>query len=248
VESGAIVVRASNAAGLPDTRKTAPQDLNKIAGPLCTIADGYLAITPDCRISFILHDPSALADSVWADEELVRAGLVDVDAAVEAVGSIKLGYEELLYNACYCACEWDGTGDDWGKNFNGKTYCHADADSADIFMPGTGFFIKVYETLMKDVSKLLGPEAGYNGETISRAVAKRIVDRFKFPPVVIKGAVVPISQFPLGSGSVIQYHSREFVKYGRRGIQPSEVKKFMITLPRHDQKTNKMVFDLVELT
>jgi hypothetical protein len=248
LSSSVFIVRRSDAAGLADTRITKPEEAVKVLAPLLTIVDGYQVIKADCRIAFVLHTTTLPSGApVWADYRLIQNGLLDA-IPVTDISKIELGYDDLLYNACYGACNWNGSGTDWGKDFNGTTYCHIDADSAELYGQGSGYYIKMYETNMLDVAKMLGPELGYNGQTISMALTKLIVDRFKYPPVRIKGAVLPISQFTMGAGDIVSFSSPEFAKWKRRGIALSETLPFMITRSQHDKGRNRMVFDLMELT
>jgi hypothetical protein len=49
-------------------------------------------------------------------------------------------------------------------------------------------------------------------------------------------------------GSIVRIWSREFVKYGRKGIASTETKKFMVINKKYDDRKNRMIFDLMELT
>lgn len=240
----AFVVRRSNAAGLPDTRLKNPEEVRKHLAALCIIADGYITEDEDSRITFVPHNAAAAPEAVWADEEYVRAG---VDAIpIEDVGEMDMGYESLLYNAALLAAEWDGAGGDW-TNF-GKLYAHVDADSMDDFAPGRAVFMRMMEKNMVEVSKWLGPQAGYNGETIAQTITARLTARYAYPPVVMKGVVVPNSEFMRTKGSAVQIWSREFCRFRRRGIALSETMKFMVLSKKIDRARNRMIFDLVELT
>jgi hypothetical protein len=101
---------------------------------------------------------------------------------------------------------------------------------------------------MKEASKWLGPESGYNGETIAQILTQRYTDRFAYPPVVMSGVTVPNSEFTRTLGSTVQIWSKEFVKFRRRGIATSETKTCMVMSKKYDRTKNRMVFDLLELT
>ena len=118
----------------------------------------------------------------------------------------------------------------------------------DEFAPGKAIFLSIMEKNLKDASLMLGPEAGYNGETIAKALIARYVPRFAYPPVICRGVVVPQTQFMRTKGAVIQLWDPEFAKFKRRGIALSEIIKFMILSKKLDRSKKLMVFDLLELT
>lgn len=240
----AFVVRRSNAAGLPDTRLKSPEELVKHLLPCCVIADVYITIDEDSRITVVKHDASAPAEAAWADEKLVKAGLDAVP--VEDISEIDLGYDTLLYNAAMLGCSWDGSGNDWTSI--ATPYAYVDSTSADEFAMGKATFLSLMEKNMLEASKWLGPEANYNGETIAQNLTTRYVARFAYPPVVVRGVTVSMSEFVRTLGSVISYTSPEFAKFKRRGIAPSETKTFMLLSKKWDRGKNRMVFDLLELT
>lgn len=241
--SGALLIRASDAAGLPDTRKLTPEEVIKYLPALLIIADGYQVVDVTGRLAFVRHNAAAAAEAIWCDESMIA----DLPTAVPIIemGRIKLGYDDLLFNLIYTGHSWSGSGDNWGTDFT--TYSTINADSTERYAPAGGFFLSVMEKNMKDVAKWLGPEAGYNGATIAQALGRLLIGRHKNPPARIIGCSMPTSEFERGQGSVIQIHSKEFCKYRRRGIALSETLKFMVTLPRYDQGRNRMSFDLVEL-
>jgi hypothetical protein len=242
--AAAHVVRRSNAAGLPDNRIKNPEEVGKLLGQVAMIADVYVTIDEDSRITAVKHDPAAAAEADWADEALVRAGLDAVP--IEDVGDIDLGYDQFLFNTAMFGCEWTGSGGDWTEF--GKVYANVDSTSADEFAPGKAVYLSIMEKNLKEASQWLGPEAGYNGETIAQALSARYVARHAFPPVVMTGVVVPQSEFVRTLGSVVRVWSPEFAKFRRRGIALSESIKFMITSKKLDRAKNRMVFSLLELT
>ena len=104
------------------------------------------------------------------------------------------------------------------------------------------------EKNMQDAAQWLGPEVGYNGETIAQNLTALLVSRFAYPPVVMSGVVVPNSEFMRTLGSVVTVWSKEFCKFKRRGIALSETMKFMVLSKKPDRTKNRMVFSLLELT
>jgi len=240
------IVRRSNAYGLPDTRIKNPDEVAKLLTSLTMIADGYIVEDESSRIMFVLHDSNAPAEAIWADEKMVKAGIVDA-VPIEAVDKISLGYTDLLFNMCYCGCGWDGSGNNWSTSFT-KVYANINTTSADDWAPGKALYVSIMEKNMIEVSKWLGPENGYNGETLSQLITARLVARYAYPPARILGVVVPVSEFMRTLGSVVQVYSVEFCKFRRRGIALSESLKFMIISKKYDQAANRMRFDLMELT
>lgn len=228
----------------PDLRIKSPEEISKLMQPVAEIGDFYIVEDESSRITCVLHDPDAAAEETWADEAMIRAGEVDA-IPIEAVGDINLGYDDFLFNLCYVGCEWDGEGSDWSAF---HVYADIDADSGDEWGMGTALHVNVMEKNMKEVSKWLGPENGYSGRSQAAAIAARAVARYAYPPVRMTGVIAPISEFMRTVGSVIQFHSKEFVKLGRVGIAPSETKKFMITKKKYNRGKNRMEFDLLELT
>lgn len=236
----------SDATAAPDTRIKSPTEIVKLLTPLCIISDGYIVPDENSRLKYVHHDATGSDyEETWADQDLVIDG---TDAVrIESVSKIALGYADFLYNLTYVGCEWDGSGDSWGESFK-KVYGHLDADSADDWAPGKDLFVSVMEANMLEVGKWLGPENGYNGETLAAAIAARMTGRYAYPPVRIQGAVLPVSQYMRGLGSVVRVWSKEFCKFKRRGIALSESIRFMVTKQVYDQGKNKMIFDLLELT
>jgi hypothetical protein len=242
--AAAHVVRRSNAAGLPDTRIKSPEEVGKLLAQLATIADVYVTEDEDSRITLAKHDKAAPAEAVWAHEDLVRDGIDAVP--IEDIGDIDLGYDSLLYNAAMMGCEWSGSGTDWTAL--SKVFANVNSTSVEEFAPGKAIYLSIMEKNLKEASTWLGPESGYNGETIAQALAQRYVNRFAYPPVVMTGVVVPNSQFLLTKGAVVQVWDPEFAKFKRRGIALSEILKFMVISKKPDRGRNRMVFSLLELT
>lgn len=242
--AAAHVVRRSNAAGLPDTRIKSPDEVGKLIGQLAMIADVYVTIDEDSRITAVKHATAATPEADWADETLVKEGMDAVP--IEDIGEIDLGYDSMLFNAAMFGAEWTGTGNDWTEF--GKVYAHVDASSTNEFAPGKAIYLSIMEKNLKEASAWLGPEAGYNGETLAQALAARYVARHAWPPVVMSGVVVPQSEFMRTLGSVVRIWSPEFAKFRRRGIALSESLKFMIISKKLDRTKNRMVFSLLELT
>lgn len=240
--AGALVVYRS-ASGTYDTRIKSPQEISKHLAPLATIIDGYIVEDESSRLKLVLHDPDAAAEAAWADESLVRAGYDAVP--IESVESINLGYDDLLANVVYCGCEWNGSGSDWTAF--GNVTAAVNANSTADYTMSTTQYLSAMEKNMREVSQWLGPEAKYNGETISRELAQLLANRFGYPPARIIGAVLPVSQFMRTLGSVVTVYSEEYARYKRRGIAESEAVKFMVIKKQYDRGRNKMVFDLVEL-
>lgn len=242
--AAAHVVRRSITAGLPDTRIKSPEEVGKLIGQLALIADVYVTIDESSRITLVKYDAAAVPEAAWADEDLVRSGLDAVP--IEDVADINLGYDGMLFNASMFGAEWNGSGGDWTAF--GKVFAHVDGYSADEFAPGKALFLSLVEKGFVDASKWLGPQAGYNGETIAQALAARYVARYAYPPVVMTGVVAPTSEFIRTLGAVITFTSPAFAKLGRRGIAESEIKKFMILSKKIDRGRNRIVFSLIELT
>ena len=228
----------------PDTRLKSPEEIRKHYTALAIIADGYIVTDEDSRVTFVRHDATAAPEAAWADEALVRAGLDAIP--IEQVDEIDLGYDTRMYNAALMAAEWDGSGGDWTA-FT-EMYSYVDATAVGVWAPGKAEFLRVMEKNMKEASKWLGPEAGYNGETIAANLTQRFVERFAYPPVIMSGVVVPQSQFLLTQGSVVQIWSKEFAKFRRRGIALSETLTFMVMSKKLDRAKNRVVFKLMELT
>jgi hypothetical protein len=241
--AAAHVVRRSNAAGLPDTRIKNPEEVGKLLGQLAAIADVYVTVDEDSRITLVKHDAAAAPEADWADEALVRDGLDAVP--IEDVADIDLGYDQLLFNSALFGCEWTGAGSDWTEF--GKVYANVDSASAEEFAPGKAVYLNIMEKNLKEASQWLGPQAGYNGETIAQALSARYVARHAYPPVVMTGVAVPQSEFLRTLGSVVRVWSPEFAKLGRRGIAPSESKTCMVISKKLDRGKNRMVFNLLEL-
>ncbi len=244
LDAGALVVRRSDAAGLPDTRIQSPEEVSKLLAPLAQIIDGYIVEDESSRLKLVLHDPDATAEAAWADEDLVKAGYNAIP--IESISDINLGYDDLFANIVYCAYGWDGTGDDWTA-FD-AVIAYLKSDSAEDFSMSTTPFVSVMEKNMKDVSKWIGPESNYNGKSIASALTELLAGRFAYPPARIIGAVLPVSQFMRTLGSVVTIYSKEYARYGRRGIAESEAVKFMVIKKSYDRGKNRMVFDLLELT
>jgi len=242
--AAAIIVRRSNAAGLPDTRIKSPDEVGKLWGQLAQIADVYVTEDEDSRITVVKHDKYAAAEAVWAHEDLVKDGIDAIP--IEDIGDIDLGYDSLLYNAAMMGCEWSGSGNDWTAL--SKVYANVSSNSVEEFAPGKAIYLSIMEKNLKEASAWLGPESGYNGETIAQALAQRYVNRFAYPPVVMTGVVVPNSEFMRNKGAVVQVWDPEFAKFKRRGIALSEILKFMIISKKPDRGRNRMVFSLLELT
>lgn len=259
--AASYLVRRSDAAGLPDTTISSPEEVNKFLSQLLLIADGYLAVDEFSRLTFIKHDPEADPEEYWADERLVMDDGINA-VSIEGCDSIDLGYDSRLFNVAYMGCEWDGDGDDWTA-FS-VIYAGANANSVREFAPDSTFtassdskssapvlghsiYISLLTKNMLDASKWLGPQSGYNGESIASALVQRYVDRYGYPPVVMKSVVVSNSEFMRTLGSVVQVWSREFCMFKRRGIALSESMKFMIIGKRYDNSKNRMVFDLMEI-
>ncbi len=241
------IVNYSDGTPAPDTRITSPTELMQLLTPRCIISDGYIVIDEGSRIKYVHHDTGSSYEATWADEKLIRSGEVTNAVPIEAMGKIRLGYSDMLYDLCLCACEWDGSGEEWGKSFK-KVFSYADADSADEWAPGKDLYFQVMEKNMIPVSKILGPENGYNGETLAQAIAKRQVNRYASPPLRILGAVLPISQFERGQGAIVRIVSKEVCKRHRRNISLSETVRFMITKQDYNQDRNRMIFNLIEIT
>jgi hypothetical protein len=244
--ASAHLVRRSYAVGLPDTRIKSPEEVAKLLQPLAFIADGYVVVDEDSRITFVKHDAAAAAEETWADETLVRNGMDAIP--IEAVDSIELGYDDLLYNMVIFACEWDGSGGDWKAFAN--VYADIGQTSADVWAPGKAIYVSPMSgnNSTLEASKWLGPESGYNGATIAQKLSARLRARYEYPPMRLKGVVVPVSQFLRSLGDVVRVYSNEVCKLGRRGIAQSESVKFLITSKKYDQAKNRMIFDLMELT
>jgi hypothetical protein len=242
------VMNWSDGTAAPDTRIKNPTEIVQLLAPLLVIADGYIVVDEASRIKYIQHDATSTDyEETWADEKLVKSGDVTGAIPIESVEDIDLGYDTWLYNCVICGCEWRGNGTGWGTDFV-KVYGDLNEDSADDFAPGADTYISIMEANMTEVSKWLGSENGYNGETLAQNIAARLNIRFSYPPVRMTGVVVPISQLKRGLGSVIRVWSKELAKYGRRGIAPSESKRFMITKQDYDQAANRVRVDLLELT
>lgn len=241
--ASAFIIRCSNAPGLPDTRKQSPEELRKYLEAQCVIADGYIIMDERSRISLLLHDPDAEPEETWADLALVRQGLNAVP--IYGMASIDLMYEEWLYNAVICGCDWNGTSGKW-ETF-AKKYAYTNGDSINEYAMGEAEHISIMEKNMIEASKYLGPESGYGGETLAWYIAQKLGKRFAYPPAVIKGCVVPTSQLERGTGAVVRIISNEFVAKGQRGILPAETRKFMLLGPKYNQAKNRMVTDLVQL-
>lgn len=239
-----LIIRRSNIEGLPDTSIKSPEELRKHLSALTIIADGYITDDESSRIIFIPHDPSAVPEAQWADESYVKDGLDAIP--IESISEIDLGYDSMLFNVVMLGCEWDGSGGDW--NAFSKIFAYVHAASLDDFAPGRAVYMSMMDKSMAEASKWLGPENGYNGETIAQALAARYANRFAYPPVILRGVVVPLSMFLLTKGAVVQIWSKEFCKFKRRGIALSETLKFMIISKKLDRNKNKMIFDLMELT
>jgi hypothetical protein len=242
--AAAIIVRRSNAAGLPDNRIKNPDEVGKFWAQLATIADVYVTEDEDSRITAVKHDKYAPAEAVWAHEDLVKDGIDAIP--IEDVAKIDLGYNSLLFNAAMMGCEWSGDGSDWTAL--SKVFANVNSDSVEEFAPGKAVYLSIMEKNLKEASQWLGPENGYNGEAIAQALAARYVARFAWPPVVMTGVVVPNSQFMLTKGAVVQVWDPEFAKFKRRGIALSEILKFMVISKKPDRGRNRMVFSLLELT
>ena len=228
----------------PDTRISQPTESVEILKALATIADGYFTSDESSRIAFVKHDFNATSEATWADEDLVKAG---VDAVpIMGMDDCNPGYDKYLFNTAICGNEWDGSGSGWVGM--GHTYAAANADSIDDFAPGQDKFYSIMEKNLQGPSQWLGPENGYNGETIAQWLAGKMVARFAYPPVVITGALLPLSEFMRTQGSVVTIWSKRFTKFRRRGIALSESKKFMVLSKKLDNSRTKCIFNLVELT
>ena len=243
--AAAFIVRRSNAAGLPDTRLKSPEEVRKHIAALAVIADGYIVIDEDSKITFVKHDASSPAEAVWADEKMVKSGEIDA-VPIEGIDSIKLGYDDFIFNACLMACEWDGSGSDW-KAFS-KVFANVNSTSADDWAPGKAIYVSLMEKNTMEASKWLGPQSSYGGESLAQNLSARFVNRFSYPPMRLCGASVRISEFRRTIGSIVRINSREIAKFRRRGIANSETVSFMITSKKYDQGNNRMKFDLMELT
>jgi len=239
------IMNYSDGTAAPDTRIKSPEEIVKLLTPLCIIVDGYITVDEGSRIKYVHYDTSGAYEETWADEVMVRAGIDAIP--IEEIAKINLGYADFLYNLTYCGCEWDGSGTSWGANFK-KVYGNLNSTSADDWAPGQDIYVSIMEANMIEVSKWLGPEAGYQGETLAQAIAARMTARHSYPPVRIEGAVLPVSQYIRGLGSVVRIWSKEFAKFKRRGIALSETLRFMITKQIYDQGKNRVLFDLLEIT
>jgi len=242
--AAAFLVYRSNAVGLADTRIKSPTETVELLKALATIADGYITADESSRIAFVKHDFDAIPEAAWADEELVKTGVSAIP--IMGMDSCDLGYDKYLYNTAICGCTWNGTGDKW-ESF-AKTYAYANADSINDFGQGEDKFYSVMEKNLREPSKWLGPESGYNGETIAQWLAKKLANRFAYPPVVITGAVLPLNQFMRTQGSIVTIWSKRFTKFKRRGIALSETKKFMVLSKKLNDARTQCIFNLVELT
>ena len=228
----------------PDTRIKSATEVVDLLKALATIADGYITADESSRISFVKHDPDAAAEATWADYDLVQAGTDAVP--IFALDSCDLGYDKYLFNTAVCGCEWDGAGDKW-ENL-GRVFGEADGTSIADFGQGQDDYVSIMEKNLREPSKWLGPEDGYNGETLAKWIAKKLVTRFAYPPVVITGAVLPLGQFMRTQGSVVTIWSKRFAAFRRNGIALSETKKFMILSKKLNSDRSRCVFNLVELT
>jgi len=239
----AYIVYRSNVSGLPDTRIKSPEELRKLLAALCVIADGYIVIDEHTRLAFVKHDPSATPAAIWADEDLVKDGAVAVP--IEDVADLDLGYKDRIYNAAIMGCAWNGTGDKWDAF---TAYANIDADAVDEWSPGLSTYLRIMEKNLIEPSKWLGLEANYNGESIAQSLAARFTARNAYPPVLLKGVKVPVTQYVRACGDVVQLWSKEFVRFKRNGIALSETLRFMITSKQYNRGENRMLFDLMELT
>lgn len=240
-------VTYSDGTAAPDTRIKSPEELVKLLTPLAVIADGYIVPDETSRIKYIHHDATADPEEVWADESLVRSGALPNAIPIYGMKDIQLGYADMIFNMCFCGCEWDGEGDSWGDSFK-KVFGDYNSTSGDAWAPGGDTYIQVMEANMKEVSKWLGPETTYNGESLAQAIAARMTGRFGYPPARLVGVEVPLSQFERGVGAVVQVYSDEFYKFRRRKIALSETVRFMVIKQQYDQNKNIVLADLLELT